>query len=200
MDKMSYLGIDNSTEYYSHHYLASILKKDLLKRLADAMPLDGVLLALHGAAAAENVGDLEGDLLGAIRKLVGDSVPIVATLDLHAHVTPEMVRFADVLLAWETYPHADAFNTGVRGARALMDILGGKLNPAMAMGKVPMLVGAIHGRTELPGPFAEVMHQGKAYEGQNGIYSVSPILVHPYLDLPGMGGGAIVVEGTGVGV
>ncbi len=171
----------------------SILKTDLLRKLADAMPLDGILLALHGAAAAENAGDLEGDLLQAIRKLVGNSVPIVATLDLHAHVTSEMVRFADVLLAWETYPHADAFNTGVRGACALMDILNGKLKPSMVMAKVPVLVGAVYGQTELPGPFAEVMHQGKAYEGKNGIYSVSPILVHPYLDLPGMGGGAIVV-------
>jgi len=171
----------------------SILKTDLLNRLADAMPLDGILLALHGAAAAENAGDMEGDLLEAIRKLVGNSVPIVATLDLHAHVTSEMVRFADVFLAWETYPHADAFNTGVRGARAIIDILDCKLKPAMVMAKVPVLVGAIHGQTKLPGPFAEVMHQGKACEGQNGIYSVSPILVHPYLDLPGMGGGAIVV-------
>ena len=43
----------------------SILKTDLLRKLADAMPLDGILLALHGAAAAENAGDLEGDLLKA---------------------------------------------------------------------------------------------------------------------------------------
>ena len=109
------------------------LKQDLLDRLQAGPPVDGVLLALHGAAAAEGVGDIEGDLLGAVRTLVGPQVPIVATLDLHAHVTQAMISAADALLAWETYPHADAWETGIRGATALLDILEGRLQPAMVM-------------------------------------------------------------------
>ena len=88
------------------------LKDELLSRLKKALPVQGVLLALHGAAAAENVGDIEGDLLESVRSLVGPSIPIVATLDLHAHVTEQMIHTADALLAWETYPHADAWETG----------------------------------------------------------------------------------------
>ncbi|MFP6603076.1 MAG: M81 family metallopeptidase, partial [Pirellulaceae bacterium] len=97
------------------------LKDELLTRLNKALPVQGVLLALHGAAAAENVGDIEGDLLQSVRSLVGSGSPIVATLDLHAHVTGKMVQAADALLAWETYPHADAWETGVRGAQAMLD-------------------------------------------------------------------------------
>jgi microcystin degradation protein MlrC len=157
------------------------------------MPVDGVLLPLHGAAAAEDVGDLEGDLLAAVRAKIGPNVPVVVTLDLHADVTEPMVRCADAILAWETYPHRDTFETGVRGARMLFDILDGKCRPAMAMAKVPVLVSAIRGNTEGEGPFADVMRFAKSREGKAGVLSTSVFLVHPYLDLPGMGGGGLAV-------
>lgn len=169
------------------------LKQALLDRLRAAMPVDGVLLALHGAAAVEEIGDLEGDLLWAVRCLVGPQTPIVATLDLHAHVTRQMVSSTDVLIAWETYPHRDAFETGVRGARAIVDILEGRLIPGMAMAKVPVLVSGVRGHTEGAGPFAEVMRLAKSIEQRPGVYSVSAFLVHPYLDLHEMGGGGLVV-------
>jgi microcystin degradation protein MlrC len=92
------------------------LKAELLEDLHVAMPLDAVLLALHGAAAAEGAGDLEGDLLAAVREIVGPDRFVVASLDLHAHVTRAMVAEADALVAWETYPHRDAFSTGARAA------------------------------------------------------------------------------------
>ena len=103
------------------------LKGGILKRLRAALPVDGVLLPLHGAAAAEHVGDPEGDLIGAVRALVGAETPVVATLDLHAHVTAAMVHGADALLAWETYPHRDALSTGERAARLLADTVAGTL-------------------------------------------------------------------------
>ena len=174
-------------EVYRH------IKETLLEKLADAPPLDGVILALHGAAAAEDELDPEGDLLSAVRQLVGPTVPLVATLDLHAHVTPRMVESADVLIAWETYPHRDAVETGKRGARALLAMLDGSLQPVMVMAKVPVLVGGVLGQTDPPGPFAEVMEMAIAMRQQQGVYSTSAFLVHPYLDVPGMGGGGLVV-------
>tara|TARA_B100000029_G_scaffold455902_1_gene483509 strand:- start:1842 stop:3356 length:1515 start_codon:yes stop_codon:yes gene_type:complete len=169
------------------------LKNELLLPLTDAGELDGILLCLHGAGAAVNAPDLEGDLAGAIRQSVGEQMPIVGTLDLHAHVTEEMLTQTDALVAWETYPHVDAFETGERGAQAMIDILAGKLKPVMAMAKVPVLVSAIHGQTKPPGPFAEVMLEAKQFECSGPIYSVNPILIHPYLNTPGMGGGVLVV-------
>ena len=169
------------------------LKDELLSRLKAQLPVDGVLLPLHGAAAVEGEGDLEGDLLAAVRELVGEDVPIVATLDLHAHVTQRMVQNADALLAWETYPHRDSFSTGQRGAQALLDILYGRLSPSMVMAKVPMLVSGAFGQTEGDGPFADVMRAAKLLESRPEIYSTSAFLVHPYLDLPDMGGGALVI-------
>lgn len=169
------------------------LKAELLEDLRAAMPVDGVLLALHGAAAAENAGDLEGDLLKAVRTLVGPHRMIVATLDLHAHVTSAMVTAADALVAWETYPHRDSYTTGIRAAMLLLDALRGLIAPAMAMAKVPVLVGGALGHTDGDGPFAEIMRFAKAHEGTGGILSTSAFLVHPYLDLPEMGSGGLVV-------
>ena len=97
------------------------LRESMLEKLAALLPLDGVVLALHGAAAAENEIDPEGDLLEAVRELVGPAVPIVATLDLHAHVTGRMVESADLLVAWETYPHRDAVETVLATTRAVAD-------------------------------------------------------------------------------
>ncbi|MDA0832662.1 MAG: M81 family metallopeptidase [Planctomycetota bacterium] len=174
------------------------LKTDLLRRLRNEFPVDGVLLALHGAAAAENAGDLEGDLIQAVRDAVGPDIPIIATLDLHAHVTPTMVENANGLVAWETYPHRDAFSTGERGARLLGQILDGTANPTMVLAKVPVIVSAIHGNTEGEGPFADVMRQTKSLEQENDVLSTSLFLVHPNLDLPGMGGGAVVITNDNV--
>ena len=170
------------------------LKSDLINRLRDALPVDGVLLALHGAASADNAGDLEGDLLAAVRLEIGCSVPIVASLDLHAHVTAQMIESADAFLAWETYPHADAFSTGKRSAQTLLAIIKGELNPCMTMAKVPVVVGAVNGHTKPPGPFADVMKFAKSFEGKDSIWAVSCFLVHPYLDLPEMGGGSLVIS------
>ena len=169
------------------------LKGELLRRLRDALPVDGVLLLLHGAAAAEGFDDLEGDLIAAVRECVGEDVPIVATLDLHAHVSAAMVRCADALVAWETYPHRDAFSTGQRGARLLVDAVSGRCRPAMAMAKVPVLTGGVCGSTAADEPFGRLMGFGKQFEKDEGVLSVSVFLVHPYLDAPGMGSGGLVV-------
>lgn len=169
------------------------LKQDLLERLRAVLPVDGVLLPLHGAAAAEDVGDLEGDLIEAVRSIVGADVPIVVTLDLHAYITEQMVTNADALLAWETYPHADAFTTGQRGAQLLLDTLSGQCHPTMAAVLVPVITSAVHASTHGEDPFAHLMRQAKALEDDPTVLSTSMILVQPYLDQPKMGSGAIVI-------
>ena len=169
------------------------LKGELLDRLKNVLPVDAVLLPLHGAAAVAGGIDLEGDLITEVRALVGNEIPLVATLDLHAHISTEMVRGADALVAWETYPHRDAFSTGERGARLLCDALDGICKPAMVMAKVPVLTGAIHASTEDDDPFAQLMRIAKAHEGRDGIASANVILVHPYLDFADMGSGGLVI-------
>src|SRR4029077_6745872 len=81
------------------------LRDELVESLRKALPVDAVLLALHGSLAAEGAPDVEGEVLDALRGLLGPDVPLVATLDLHANVTERMVRAADALVLYHTAPH-----------------------------------------------------------------------------------------------
>ncbi|WP_323614930.1 M81 family metallopeptidase [Pseudomonas putida] len=91
---------------------------EIVQAAAAAKP-DGIYLDLHGAMVAENTDDGEGTLLERLRAVVGDSTPIVASLDLHANVTERMLSNADALTAYRTYPHIDMAETGARAARLL---------------------------------------------------------------------------------
>ena len=59
------------------------LRDGLLDRLraaaADGGGVDGVYLALHGAMICQGDDDPEGDMLAAVREIVGDSTPIAAS-------------------------------------------------------------------------------------------------------------------------
>lgn len=83
------------------------LKGQILEDLAGALPVDTVILVLHGAMIAEDIEDCEGDLIAAIRAVVGPEVPIGMTLDLHCHVTRAMLKGADIMVAYKEYPHVD---------------------------------------------------------------------------------------------
>jgi microcystin degradation protein MlrC len=96
---------------------------ELVTRLREALPVDGVYLDLHGAMVVETYDDGEGELLRRVREAVGPRVPVVASLDLHANVTRAMVELADALVAYRTYPHVDMAETGARAARLLDQIL-----------------------------------------------------------------------------
>ncbi|NVF16532.1 M81 family metallopeptidase [Vreelandella maris] len=84
---------------------------------------DAIYLDLHGAMVAEHLDDCEGELLRRIRDVVGASMPIVVSLDLHANVTEGMLEAADLLTAYREYPHTDMAATGARAANLLRRLL-----------------------------------------------------------------------------
>src|SRR3984957_589328 len=91
----------------------------LLEDLAAAGPLDGIYLDLHGAMVAAHHEDGEGELLRRIRALLGERLPIVASLDFHTNMTQEMVRYSSAMVGYRTYPHIDMAATGSRAAELL---------------------------------------------------------------------------------
>ena len=82
-------------------------------------PVDAVYLDLHGAMVAEHLEDGEGELMRRIRAVIGERIPLVASLDYHTNMTPEMVRHASAMVGYRTYPHIDMAETGGRAARLL---------------------------------------------------------------------------------
>jgi microcystin degradation protein MlrC len=109
-------------------------------RAALAQGLDGIYLDLHGAAAAHNADDSEGELLARLRALVGPQMPIVASLDLHANVTQRMLALADALVSYRTYPHVDMAATGERAAQLLARRLAQGRRDEMRARRLPFLI------------------------------------------------------------
>ena len=169
------------------------LKEALLAPLREAGTLDGLVLAMHGSMVAASQLDPEGDILDAVRAIVGPELPVVMTLDLHAHVTPRMVRQATALVSFAHYPHDDTYSTGERAADLLLKTVQGECEPAMALAKVPMICGACNGQTFGDGPMTQLTQKARCLERQPSILSVSCFQVHPHNDLPDMGCGAVVV-------
>jgi len=107
--------------------------------LAGAGLLDGVLLDLHGAMVVESHEDGEGELLRRVRAIVGPQVPVAVTLDLHANVTEAMVRHADAITLYRTYPHVDMTDTARRAVLLLRRLLA-KQPLAKAWRKLPFMM------------------------------------------------------------
>jgi microcystin degradation protein MlrC len=108
--------------------------------IRNAGPLDAVYLDLHGAMVTEHLDDGEGEILRRVREVIGGDLPLVASLDLHANVTPEMVEHADALIAYRTYPHVDMADTGRAAARHLALLLRSKRKLAKAFRQLPFLI------------------------------------------------------------
>ena len=125
---------------------SSYVTRDAFERVADMMcselrrlgPLDAVYLDLHGAMVTEHHEDGEGELLRRVRDVVGPSVPVVISLDLHANVTDAMLEYSDAMTIYRTYPHLDMAISGARAYDLLEPLLGGQ-RLHRAMRKIPFL-------------------------------------------------------------
>lgn len=108
--------------------------------IRNAGKLDAIYLDLHGAMVTEHFDDGEGEILRRVRQAIGNDLPLVASLDLHANVTPAMVEHADALIAYRTYPHVDMADTGRVAARHLASLLRSRQKFAKAFRQLPFLI------------------------------------------------------------
>ena len=126
------------------------LLDSLIVRLQAEMPVDGVLLALHGAMVAETQDDCEGEILQRVRSIVGPQRPVVCVLDMHGKMSPAMLANTDVLIGYHGNPHLDMYERGKEAARLINLLLEGQLKPYTALAKPPLLLNALTTWTEKP--------------------------------------------------
>ena len=164
------------------------LRDELLADLQAAMPVDMVLLGLHGAMVADGYDDCEADLLARVRKIVGPNPVIGAELDPHMHLTPEMVNQADLLVSMKEYPHWDILERG-RELVALCEAKAlGKINPIPALVDCRMVV-PVHTTRE---PARSFIDKVQAMEGKDGVLSISIGQGFAHGNVPGMGSKVLV--------
>ncbi len=157
---------------------------------AAARGCDAVLLDLHGAMVAEHLDDGEGELLARIRG-AAPAVPIGVALDMHANLSPAMARHASVVAGYQTYPHVDMYETGLRAARPVLAMLAGRSRPVLAAGTRPMLPHVMR-QSSLDSPNREIQARARELE-RSGALAASFFVGFPHADIPIAGSSAVVV-------
>lgn len=165
------------------------LRDRITTGLRAAGPLDGVALALHGAMVVDGEDDGSGALLAAVRAAIGE-LPLAATVDSHANLTARMIDHADILVSYRTYPHVDLDGTGRRAATLLMDMLAGRLRPALAIAKVAMLHSAESHPVDQE-PMRGLWARLEEFRRKGVIVDGGLCPVQPWLDLPDLGFAAL---------
>jgi len=165
------------------------LKGNLLSELKQALPVDMVMLQLHGAAVAQGEDDVEGDLLQAVRDIVGEDVPIGTGMDAHSHLSQRMVDVADIMVFFKEWPHIDAEETMLRAFNLTADVAEGKYSPHMAMYN-PRMIADYHTLKE---PLKPLVDEMKAAESDEDVLVVN--FVHGFSngDVPDMGSKILVI-------
>jgi microcystin degradation protein MlrC len=164
------------------------LRDRLLDDLRDALPVDMVLLGLHGAMVADGYDDCEGDLLARVRRIAGPDTVIGATLDPHCHLSAAMVENADFLVCWKEYPHTDILERAHDLLALCTARQHGLIKPRATMVDAGM-VALLHTTRE---PARGFIDRVKAREGRDGVLSISVVQGFPWGDTPDMGSKVLV--------
>ena len=168
------------------------LMQQLQDSLQHAGPLDGLLVAPHGATVAESAADADGCWLQLVRRLVGPQLPIVGTLDLHANVSLQMVTACDALFGYRTNPHLDQFARGLEAGRCLLNALHTGIRPVMAFRQLPLCVN-IERQATAEQQGQRLWQTAERLQSHPEMLSVSCLYGFPYSDVPEMGASVIAV-------
>lgn len=107
------------------------LMSDMLQRLEENLPYDGVFFDIHGAMSVVGLDDPEGDMIQQVREVVGEDALISTSMDLHGNVSWQLAHQSDLITCYRLAPHEDAIESKKRTLVNLLDRLeSGKGRPA----------------------------------------------------------------------
>jgi microcystin degradation protein MlrC len=166
------------------------LRDEILEQLNDALPVDGVILGLHGAMVAQGYDDCEGDLLERIRDMAGPNAVIACELDPHSHLTEKRVKACNILATFLEFPHTDFYERGEHVVALALAALKGETHPVISTFDCRMIAVLPTSRE----PMRSFVDRIKALQGHDDILSIS--VVHGFMaaDVPDMGTRIIVVS------
>jgi microcystin degradation protein MlrC len=165
------------------------MRDEILGQLKAALPVDGVILGLHGAMVAHGYDDVEGDVLERVRAIVGPACVIGVELDPHCHMTLKRVRLADIIVCYKEFPHTDVVERAEDVLDIMLRTLRGEVRPVMSLFDCRQIASY---PTTLP-LMRGFVDRIKAMEGKDGILSISIGHCFPYADVPELGGRILVV-------
>ncbi len=169
------------------------MRDEILAGIRAAMPVDGVLLGIHGAMALEDNDDGEGPLITAVRELVGPEIPVVAPLDLHTNLSDAMMAEATAFVGYKEYPHVDTPETGARALRILISTIKGEITPTMAHVRLPLIAPNQSMVTTWQSPLKIAIDRAREIEREPGVVAATVLGGFPFSDTPFTGVATIVV-------
>jgi microcystin degradation protein MlrC len=169
------------------------LRDEIVAGIRAAMPVDGVLLGIHGAMALEHNDDGEGPLITAVREVVGPDIPIIAPLDLHTNLSEEMMEEATAFIGYKHYPHVDTAETGALAMNLLVRTIRGEVRPVMAHVKVPIIAPNQSMVTTWQSPLKKMIDRAREIEQQPGVLAATVLGGFPFSDVPYTSVATIVV-------
>lgn len=105
------------------------------------LDIDALFFDIHGAMSVTGYDDAEGDLITAIRAVIGPEPLVSASMDLHGNVSDALFDGLDLLTCYRMAPHEDAWESRERAARNLVDrVRSGAGKPAKSLVHVPVLL------------------------------------------------------------
>jgi microcystin degradation protein MlrC len=164
-------------------------REEILTDLKAALPVDAVMLSMHGAMVAEGYDDCEGDLIRCCREIVGPDTIIGVELDLHCSVTKTITENADVVVLFKEYPHVDAAERAEEVFELSLGAMRGEITPVMAVHDLKMIS---MWRTPV-GEAANIVSHMTDLEGNDGVLSVSLAHGFPWGDVPDASAKVLVI-------
>lgn len=164
----------------------------LIRSIKRAGPLDGLLLALHGAMGAQGIASADSETLARVRTAIGPDMPLIVSLDMHANVAPPMTQLPTATIAYRTYPHVDQRERGIECAALMARMLRGQAAPVQACCKLPLLIHIVQQYTGA-GAMAEIRAEIDRTAGLPGMLSASIAPGYIYADTPHLGVALIAV-------
>lgn len=175
---------DKTFEFYKNIILDGLLKSTI--------PIHGVLLDLHGAMVTQSSQNPETDLVEEVRKIVGKEIPIMVALDLHANKDQNLLKFSTAVFGYQSSPHIDMHQTGVRAAKALFSVLNGEIDPTIAFKKPGIVVPSVFSATTTS-PGLDIIDRVKYWMEKPGVVDVTALFGFAWSDVNSIGMSMIAI-------
>jgi microcystin degradation protein MlrC len=175
----------------------SAIVDEMADALQRALPVDGLLLCLHGACVADGHPSADADIAERMRAIVGPDTPVGCVVDMHANLDPRLADLVDVLVGYQTNPHVDPADRARKCRSLVIRAARTGWRPATAVEQLPLVV-TIARQDTSQAPMADLLVAARAAETRPGVVDVSLLEGFPYADVPQMGMSVIATHESSV--
>jgi microcystin degradation protein MlrC len=167
------------------------VKQESVDGLRRAGKLDGVVIVNHGAMEVHGLDrHADSDYVEAVAQTVGPDVPLALALDLHGHISPDILKYVSAISVLRTAPHRDDLETGYRAADQLLEVIRTGQRQHIAAIRLPILIPGEQAVTH-NSPARELYGMLPDYDARPGMVEANVLVGFAWNDRPWVGMTAI---------